>query len=293
MIRPQILFNHDIRSATDLSLTPGQVGVMNGWGVFSTIKVVDGVLFAFARHWARMRRDAELMRVPFPWSPDELEQGLLRLVEANGDFNSTLRVVAVRNTGTMWQGPGIVRDVDLIAFTAARNQWGDAVRLGIVPNARFAANMFAGAKIMAWSMNLVWYEEAHARGFDEVVLLNEHGRASECTSANLFAVFGDEVRTPPLSEGCLPGITRELLVEEIRVPGIRLVERPLELTDLEAADGLFITSSTRDLLPVSEIEGLSVRQESAVRKKLLGAFLEYESAYVRSARRRATPSAIG
>lgn len=293
MIRPQILFNHEIRPAAELTLTPGQVGVMNGWGVFSTIKVVDGVLFAFARHWARMRRDAELMRVPFPWSPDELELGLLKLVEANGDYNSTLRVVAVRNTGTMWQGPGIVRDVDLIAFTAARNQWGDAVRLGIVPNARFAANIFAGAKIMAWAMNLVWYEEAHARGLDEVILLNEHGRASECTSANLFAVFGNEVWTPPLSEGCLPGITRELLVEEIRVPGIRVLERPLELTDIERADGLFITSSTRDLLPVSEIEGLSVRQESAVRAQLLQAFLEYESAYVRSASRRAAPTAIG
>jgi branched-chain amino acid aminotransferase len=287
MIRDKLLFNHEIRPSAELMLTPGQVGVMNGWGVFSTIKVVDGVLFAFARHWARMRRDAELMRVPFPWSPGELEAGLLQLVEANRDYNATLRVVAVRNTGTMWQGPGVVRDVDLIAFTAARNQWGEAVRLGIVPNARFAANSFAGAKIMSWAMNLVWYEEAHARGMDEVVLLNEHGRVSECTSANLFAVFGDEVRTPPLAEGCLPGITRELLVEEIRVPGLRVVERPLELSDLEQADGLFITSSTRDMLPVGEVEGLAVRQESRVRTQLLEAFLAYEAAYVRNASRRA------
>jgi branched-chain amino acid aminotransferase len=293
MIRPKILFNHEIRQAADLTLTPGQVGVMNGWGVFSTIKVVDGVLFAFARHWARMRRDAELMRVPFPWRPEELEQALLQLVEANQDYNSTLRVVAVRNTGTMWQGPGVVRDVDLIAFTAARSQWGESVRLGIVPNARYAANVFAGAKIMAWAMNLVWYEEAHTRGMDEVVLLNEHGRASECTSANLFAVFGGEVWTPPLSEGCLPGITRELLVEEIRVPGIRVLERPLELSHLEAADGLFITSSTRDLLPVTEIEGLSVRQESRVRPMLLQAFLDYERRYVSQATRRAAVTPAG
>lgn len=287
MIRPLLLFNHEIRPSNDLLLSPGQVGVMNGWGVFSTIKVVDGVLFAFARHWARMRRDADILRVPFPWRPDELEESLLRLVEANGDANATLRVVAVRNKGTMWQGPGIVRDVDLIAFTAPRNQWGESVRLGIVPNARFSANIFAGAKIMAWAMNLAWYEEAHARGFDEVVLLNEHGHVSECTSANIFAVFGDEVRTPPLSAGCLPGITRELLLEEIRVPGIAVREAPLDLADLEAADGLFITSSTRDLLPVAEIEGLSIRQETPVRTRLAEAFLTYEAEYVRHASRRA------
>jgi branched-chain amino acid aminotransferase len=181
------------------------VGAMNGWGVFSTIKVVDGVLFAFARHWARMRRDAELMRVPFPWTPDELEESLLRLVEANNAMNSTLRVAVMRNKGTAFEGPAPARDVDLIAFTINRAQWGEACRLGIVPNARHAANVFAGTKILAWAMNLAWYEEAHARGFDEVVLLNERGEVSECTSANLFAVFGDTAVTPPLTSGCLPG----------------------------------------------------------------------------------------
>lgn len=287
MIRPLLLFNHEIRPATDLLLSPGQVGVMNGWGVFSTIKVVEGVLFEYPRHWARMRRDADLMRVPFPWLPDELEETLLRLVEANEDYNSTLRVAAVRNKGTHFEGPGLARDVDLIAFTAPRHQWGDAVRLGLVANARHAANTFAGAKIMAWAMNLVWYEEARARGFDEVVLLNERGEVSECTSANLFAVFGSKALTPPLSAGCLPGITRELLLETVRVPGIHVHEQPLTLDDLQNADGLFITSSTRDLLPVSEIEGLALRNDFGIMHQLKAALLEHEARYVAGAARRA------
>jgi branched-chain amino acid aminotransferase len=287
MIHPQILFNHEILPASDRVLSPGQVGVMNGWGVFSTVKVVDGVLFAFGRHWARMRRDAELLRVPFPWSPAELEDGLLRLVEANGARNSTLRVAVVRNKGTMWEGPGLAREVDLLAFTAERNNWGDAVRLGLVANARHAANVFAGAKIMAWAMNLVWYEEAHLRGFDEVILLNEHQHVSECTSANVFAVFGQEVCTPPLSAGCLPGITRELLLEEVRVPGLRVVERDLTVDDLERADGLFITSSTRDLLAVAAVEGISIRRDDSALLRLLEGYREYEARYVQQAARRA------
>ena len=260
---------------------------MNGWGVFSTIKVVNGVLFAFDRHWARMRRDSDLMRVPFPWKPAELEQALLSLVEANQAYEATLRVAVIRNKGGMWEGPNQKLDVDLVAFTADRNRWGAEARLGIVPNGRFAASPFAGTKVLSWASNLAWYEEAHLRGLDELLLLNERGEVSECTSANVFAVSGDTVLTPPLSSGCLPGVTRELLIEAVRAPGIRVVERSLTLDDLESADGLFITSSTRNLLGVGEVEGLSVRREERVRTGLEQAFTAWESEYVRSAPRRA------
>lgn len=280
MIHSRLLHNETIRPSSDRFLSPGQVGLLNGWGVFSTIKVVDGVLFALPRHWARMHRDAELLRVPFPWSVAELEALLLQLVEANQAYNSTLRVSVLRNRGTVYEAPGIDRDFELLAFTVDRNDWGSDVTLGVVPNARYAASAFAGTKILAWCMNLAWYEEAHLRGQDEVILLNERGEVSECTSANIFAVFGTKIVTPPLSSGCLPGVTRELLLEEIRVPGLHMEEGVLHLTGLEAADGVFITSSTRDLLAVREIEGLSIRHEDAVRTRLNAAFHDYEASYV-------------
>ena len=289
MIHSKLLYNHDILSSSDLFLSPGQVGLMNGWGVFSTIKVVDGVLFAFARHWARMHRDAELMRVMFPWSPEELEESLLRLVEANQAWDSTLRVAVCRNRGTMWAGPVPATEIDLFAFTANRGDWGNAVKLGIVPHARYSANRFAGAKIMSWAMNLIWYEEAHAAGLDEVILLNERGEVSELTSANIFAAFGDEVVTPPLkSSGCLPGITRELLLEQIQTSPVTVREGVLTLDDLSRADGLFISSSTRDLLPVAHIEGLAIGNDDRLRSTLLPAYRAYEANYVATAARRAS-----
>jgi branched-chain amino acid aminotransferase len=269
-------------------LSPGQVGLLSGWGVFSTIKIIDGVLFAFDRHWARMRRDSDLLRIPFPWSVREMEEMLLTLVEANQDPNATLRVSILRNKGTMWETAGQKLDVDIIAFTSARNAWPKDVRLGIVSNARFAANPFSGAKILSWAMNLAWYEDAHVRGYDEVLLLNECAEVAECTSANVFAVFGDKVFTPPLNSGCLPGVTRELLLEVVRAPGFEVVERALTLADLEAADGLFITSSTRDLLAVREVEGLSIRHEDQARNALNAAFAEWERTYIAKAPRRAT-----
>jgi len=281
VIRPQFLHNGQIRPTDDLALRAGQVGLFTGWGVFSTLKITKGVLFAFNRHWARMRKDADLLRVPFSWSPLELEELLMRLVEANQEQDATLRVMVTRNGGTAWAGPGSERDADLVAFTAPRSHWGASARLGIVPNARHAESPFAGTKMTSWALNLVWYEEAHLRGQDEVVLLNERYEVSECTSANIFAVFGDKVLTPPLSSGCLPGITRELLLELVRAPNVAVSEGVLTLDDLEKADSVFITSSTRDLLPVSTVEGLSIKCEGYVRDRLVAAFSAYEADYIR------------
>jgi len=281
-----LLHNNNILDAHEKSLSAGQVGLLNGWGVFSTLRVADGVPFAFERHWERMQRDAAKMHVPFPTDAAELRSQLLRLIEANSAWNATLRVMVVRNRGGMFEGPDLQRDFDVLAFTKDLSPWGTSVRLTIKPNARYAANEFSRCKILSWSHNLTWYEEAHQRGYDEAVLLNERGEVSECTSANIFAATGGEVATPPLNSGCLPGVTRELLLDVVRVPGIKVVERALKPQDLERADQVFITSTTRDLLPAVFMEGLAVRNEGKVVDSLVRALEEYRQDYVK---RNATP----
>jgi branched-chain amino acid aminotransferase len=282
------LHNETICQASEAVLMPGQVGLLSGWGVFSTICVKEGVLFAWERHWARMQRDATLMHVPFPTDPEFVHSLLLRLVDANAAWTSTLRVAIVRNLGGMWQGHGITRNYDLIAFTADNKEWGSNVRLGVVPQARHSACVFAGTKILAWATNLVWVEEAHNKGYDEVVLLNERDEVSECTSANIFIAEGNKAWTPPLHSGCLPGVTRDVLLSEVHVSGIEIGERDLRLEDLARADEVFITSTTRGLLPVKEIEGIQVHQKGEVRKALAQAFTSYVSAYV-SGKKRPAP----
>jgi branched-chain amino acid aminotransferase len=284
-----LLHNDDIRDTGAQDLSAGQVGLLNGWGVFSTIRVYDGVMFAWERHWARMHADAARMRVPFPQDREWLAQRLQRLIDANKAFNATLRVAVIRNRGGMFEGPGPMREFDVVAFTADVNQWGSTVKLGLVPNARHAASEFAGTKNLSWSENLTWYERAHDQGLDEVVLLNERGEVSECTSANIFAVQGTQVWTPPLSSGCLPGVTRALLLEEIRVPGLQVAEKTLLPADLEVADEVFITSTTRELLPVVSVKGLNIRsqerQNGKVREQLQKAFTTYVENYIASRKR--------
>ncbi len=134
---------------------------------------------------------------------------------------------------------------------------------------------------MSWSQNLTWYEEAHQQGLDEAVLLNERGEVSECTSANIFAAVGGEIYTPPLDSGCLPGVTRELLLDVVQAPGIKVMERALKPQDLERADQVFITSTTRDLLPAVFIEGLKIRNVGDVVDWLVKALEDYRIEYVR------------
>ena len=280
MLHRFVLHNDRIGDASDPVLAPGQVGLLSGWGVFSTLRVADGVLFAFERHWARISRDAAAMHVPLPHDPEEVRRRLLELVEANHAFNSTLRLVIVRNGGGMWAGPSNGRASDVIALTADSKDWGEGVRLGYVEHARHAACEFSTTKILSWAMNLTWVESAQRRGLDEVILLNEHGDVAECTSANIFASTGGQVWTPPVSSGCLPGITREVLLGEIHLPGIRIAEKNLTPAELESADEVFITSTTRSLLPVHEIEGKKIGRTDHTRHALAEAFGEFVDRYV-------------
>ena len=274
-----VLHNDDIREVSERFLSAGQVGLLAGWGVFSTLRVARGVLFAFERHFERMHRDAVLLRVPFPTDPEYIRSRLLRLVEANQAGEAALRVAVVRNRGGLWEGPND-RDFDLIALTTEPKQWGSGVKLAVHPQARHSASEFRGVKMISWAENLAILEAGQCRGFDEVILLNERGEVSECTSANIFIAEGGQVWTPPLDSGCLPGVTRDLLLHEIHVAGTPVGEKTIFPWDLERASEVFITSTTRDLLPVLAIEGRQIESSGNACSILQKAFSRYVDAYV-------------
>ena len=286
-----VLQNGKVRAAAEPMMSPGQVGLLAGWGVFSTLRVQAGVLFEYERHWARMMHDARRMHVPMPSDAEQVRGWLLSLVEANQAWDSTLRVAIVRNGGGLWEGPAPTGEAcDVMALTAGLKPWGTGVSLMTQPHARHAASEFAGAKILSWAQNLTWVERAQQAGFDELVLLNERGEVAECTSANLFAVQGAEVWTPPLASGCLPGVTRAILLEAIHEPGLSIGERVLRPEDLLAADEVFITSTTRDLLAVERIDSQKLAPRGDARARLSRQFTAYRDAYVS---RHAAAPAIG
>src|SRR5581483_531378 len=135
------LHNEQLEDSSARPLSPAQVGLLSGWGVFSTLHVADGVLFAFERHWERMRRDAVKLRVPFPDDKEKLHASLLRLVQANQAWNASLRVSVIRNQGGFWGGPEGAAS-DIIAFTREIIMWPAEVRLALKHAGRFAQGEF-------------------------------------------------------------------------------------------------------------------------------------------------------
>lgn len=280
VIHANILYNDRIAPSDEAVLRPGQLGLLAGWGVFTTLRIYKGIPFAFEYHWERLQRDARLLHVEIPIGRDELRMRLLELVRKNQCPEASMRLCIVRSQGGVFEGPGSGNRSDVVAFTVDVPRRQETVSLAIRPNGRYAESPFAGTKTLSWAHNLTFVETARRQGFGEVVLLNERGEAAECTSANIFAVRGGCTYTPPLTSGPLPGITRLVMLNELAEA---VEERVLYPADLYEADEVFITSTVRELLPVERIADRRLkaadRGEWPVMEKLRGLLRRYIEAY--------------
>ncbi len=255
MIHRYVFHNDRLLEIEQVRLSPGQAGLLSGWGLFTTMRIFQGEAFAYERHWRRLEKDAGRIRLPFPFDSAQVRRHLSDLLSANQVLEGTARIYMMYNRVGFWQSDEPMPQVDLILLTAGLPAHPEQARLSIAADGRHAASPLAGVKVTSW-LNNVWHlAEAQKEGWSEVVLLNERGEVAECTTANIFSVRGGTVTTPPLSSGCLEGVTRSVLLEIAPRSGVPMVEQTLMPEDLYAADEVFITSTNRSLLGVSEIAG--------------------------------------
>jgi branched-chain amino acid aminotransferase len=281
MIHRHLYHNHRLLPIEEVRLSPGQAGLFNGWGLFTTTRITQGEPFAFERHWRRLQNDSARTRCPLPFDPEIIRQEIRDLARVNDAPESAARVYVIYNTVGMWRSDEPFPEVDLIIYTAGLPSYHEPAHIGLREHARYAASPLAGAKVTSWLQNVWCLQEAQAEGFDEVVLLNERGEVAECTAANIFCLRDGRVLTPPLSSGCLEGITRSILLEIAPGVGVPAEEKVLRADDLFAADEVFISSTNRNLLAVEEIAGHRVaRAPGPVVKKLEKAFEKYVAEYV-------------
>jgi branched-chain amino acid aminotransferase len=289
MLHDFVYRNNQLVPMREVRLSPGQAGLLNGWGVFTTIRIYNGQPFAFERHWKRLTTDATRLNIPVEWKPEAVLDQLGRLIEANHVLEGCGRIYFVYNRVGSWISDETMPEVDLILYTAGLPKRKGPVRLAMQSCGRYAASPLAGVKVTAWLDNVWMLDQAHQRGFDEVILLNEHNEVTECTAANIFCVRNGEVITPPLSAGCLPGVTRSVLLELGEKIGLGIEEGPLEADDLFSADEVFITSTTREVQPVSQIEDRTITEvNGTITQGLAEAFSQY---VVQSLTKTSTPTA--
>src|SRR5579859_4711359 len=244
---PLILHNGRVIPLAEATLSPGQSGLLTGWGVFTTLRIYGGRPFEFERHWHRMARDAARLGVDLIYGEDEVREQTVELARSNGRVEGMGRVWFVRNQGGLWADNGHRPPTDLLVFTRELVPWPAAHRLMLQENALCSGSVLAGAKMLSWAQNTLLLERAHAHGFDDALLVNEKGELAECTSANIFLVRGGRVLTPPLTSGCLPGVTREVLLEVTAQTDIEINEESLTPEDLSSAEEVFISSTTREV----------------------------------------------
>ncbi len=256
MLHNLVFHNDRLAPMEQVRLSPGQAGLINGWGVFSTLRVYDGQPFAFERHWERLNNDARRIQLPLEYSAGTVHRQMLQMLEANRVSSGCVRIYFIHNRIGIWRSDERAPLVDLLMYASDLPTRTGNARLTIRSNGRHAAHPLAGVKVTSWLPNAWFLEQAHAGHFDDALLLNEYGNVSECTAANIFCVRGGSVLTPPLAAGCLPGVTRQLLLELAPAAGIPVTEADFTPEEIMSAEEVFITSTTRHVQAVSEIDGI-------------------------------------
>lgn len=234
-------------------------------GVFETLKVDHGVAYAVSRHLRRLVASAEMLRLPhIPL--DDIRSGIEQVLAAGAPPLARMRVTVTAGAGPLGSDRGDVPPTIVIAL-AEVTPWPSTTTATLVPWVRNERSPVVGAKTTSYADNVVALDWAHQRGFSEGLFLNTQDEVCEGTSTNLFLVRDSEIVTPPLTSGCLAGITRDLVIEWVGA-----LERTLTWADVLAADEVFLTSSTREVHPVVRLDERTWDDEGVVTRSVRESF---------------------
>ncbi len=230
-------------------------GVTVGDGVFETVIVREGQPIALTRHLRRLERSCSILGLAFPG-----REAVLTAVDAviaseeQAKVLGRLRITVTGGRGPLASDRGGQPPTWIVAL-AETEPWPGTTSAIVVPWRRNEFSPVTGAKTTSYVENVVAMQWARNQGYSEGIFLNTGGAVCEGTSTNVFVVIGEGLFTPPLTSGCLAGITRELVLEWTDAQ-----ERDLTEVDLLNADEVFLTSSTRDVHPVVRLGSTWARE---------------------------------
>lgn len=250
-------------SALDHSVTVGD-------GVFETAKIAAGQPFALTRHHRRLERSAAGLGLP-PLDLALVDKGVAAVLDGPSIDFGRLRYSVTGGIGPL----GSDRDdasLTYIVLAAPQPRPPVSGKLTVVPWTRNERSAVVGLKTTSYAENVVALARAKAEGAVEAVFGNTRGELCECTGSNVFVVVDGVVLTPPAESGLLLGITRELTIEWGRAAGFEVREETLPLEVLQSADEVFITSSTKDVLPIHAVDTRTLPADRPVTSELQHVF---------------------
>jgi branched-chain amino acid aminotransferase len=244
-------------------------GLHYGTGVFEGIRCYDSeagpAVFRHQDHLDRLVRSAELYYMPVPYDREQLRQATLELIGRNGLRECYIRPLVFRGYGTMGLFP-LDAEVDV---AIAVWEWGaylgeegkrDGIRAKVSSWRRISPDsLIPHAKASGQYLNSVLAKiESHKAGYDEAILLDDHGHVCEGSGENIYVVQDGLIATPPQTASILDGITRKAVLQIARDLGVEVVERDLARSELYLADEVFFSGTAAELVPVREVDDHAV-----------------------------------
>jgi branched-chain amino acid aminotransferase len=256
-------------------------GFLYGEGVYETMRTYNGQPFLFDRHMRRLRNSARMIALPVLFTDDDLD-GQIRdtMAAARLGGEAYIRVLVTRGVGDLTYDLKATPTPSVVIIVKPHvdpppDTYDHGVRVVIVDIVR---NHPGSVNPMIKSNNLMnsalAMQEAFRNGGFEGVMRNYRGEIAECTTSNLFVIANGTVLTPPLDAGLLPGITREFVFEIGADCQIPIREAVLRDNDLFGADEAFLTSTTREIVPIVNVDDRPIGAgiPGAVTRALLDAF---------------------
>ncbi|MGH9178767.1 MAG: aminotransferase class IV [Acidimicrobiales bacterium] len=223
-------------------------GLTVGDGVFETLKTYGGKPFAVRRHLERLAASAAGMGLLAP-APAVLRAALEEVAAANDLVDDALRITLTGGPGPLGSARGEAGPTVVVA-PGRLGPWPETTGIAVVPWPRNERGALSGLKTTSYGENVVALAWARERGAGEAVFANLAGNVCEGTGTNVVVALGGRLVTPPLSAGCLAGVTRALVVDAC---GIAEEDIPLEALPL--VEEAFLTSTTREVQAIGAIGG--------------------------------------
>lgn len=254
------MFNLNTQLVNELpdGLALVQRGLFYGDALFETIRVFEGKIPLMMAHWARLSNGLQTMRyaIPAHWSAAFFEKEILKTAPPN----ARVRLTVWRSPGGLYlpknDAPQFL--ITVAALESGMFEWDSpGIRIGLCESVRLSVDRFSGLKTLNTARYVAAAQEAQEKGWDDVVVLNAYDRVCEATGSNVFWFENETLCTPPLADGCVTGVLRELLLSLTLAAGYAVQEKPATFAHLLAADEVFLTNAVRGVRWVREIEGVA------------------------------------
>ena len=259
-----VYLNGSFMPAAEARISPMDRGFLFGDGIYEVIPSYQGRLVGFTPHIDRMQRGLAEIGIDFNWSHAQWHAMISELLSRNGNANLGVYLHVSRGTDTK-RGHAFPSGVSptVFAFTFAINPPPSGLPGSAKPIQVASADDLrwkrCHIKSTALLGNVLHHQQGVAAGYQETILFNEQAELTEGSSCNAFIVKNGVISTPPLDHQILPGITRLLLLQILRAhSALTVEERVIHKTEVLSADEVWLTSSSKELMPVVAIDGVPV-----------------------------------